>query len=358
MEPVLDASVAAHGPGEGRGIELRGAEVVAPFPLDLAAPLGLALDHADQGEAREGGLARVAAVREQPDDVVAADLDPAVPAVGRPVPVERARRRVGPRSAGRAGRARPAGRGGCPWSAGRDAAGARRRGRPRARAAPPARGRPGRPAPAARRARAGCPRVPPRGPEGRLRCAGWPRGSPRSSRPAAGHRAGAGPVRGGARRRGRPPRRPRSGTASGPGTSLARRRRSGTSRDGRLPREKSRGPLEDLVLPPEPLHLPPQPRQLGRLGLPRQGLGRAGREVLVPPAPELVGVDAELVGDRPQGLAALRQPSTASLSYSAVNRRRLLLSVLRSRCRWTPPDGCRGPHLTEVSTQPGQAQLR
>jgi hypothetical protein len=70
MEPVLDASVAAHGPGEGRGFELRGAGVVAPFPLDLAAPLGLALDHADQGEAREGGLARVAAVREQPDDVV------------------------------------------------------------------------------------------------------------------------------------------------------------------------------------------------------------------------------------------------------------------------------------------------
>src|SRR3954447_16235751 len=37
-------------------------------------------------------------------------------------------------------------------------------------------------------------------------------------------------------------------------------------------------------------------------------------------ASELVGVNPELVGDRLQGLAALRQPSTASLSYSAVNR--------------------------------------
>ena len=40
----------------------------------------------------------------------------------------------------------------------------------------------------------------------------------------------------------------------------------------------------------------------------RQSLGRAGREMLVPPAPELVGVDAELLGDRLKGLAALRQP--------------------------------------------------
>src|SRR4051794_35291777 len=153
------------------------------------------------------------------------------------------------------------------------------------------------------------PRAPPRGPEGSLRCAGWPRGPPRSPRPPVGRRAGAGPVRGGARRRSRSPRRPRSGTASGPGTSHARRRRSGTSRDGRLPGEKSRGLLGDLVLLLEPLHLPAKPGQLGRLGLlPRQGLGRAGREVLVAPAPELVGVDPELLGDRLQGLAALRQP--------------------------------------------------
>src|SRR3954451_9615038 len=72
------------------------------------------------------------------------------------------------------------------------------------------------------------------------------------------------------------------------------------------PWRKSRGLLEYLVLLLEPLHLPPQPRQLGLL--PRQGLGRAGREVLVAPAPELVGVDPELLGDRLQGLPALRQP--------------------------------------------------
>src|SRR4051794_7039542 len=99
MGPGLPAPMAPGGAGEGGGIEPRGAEVVAPFPLDLAAALGPALDHADQGEAGEGGLARVAAVREQPGrvaaDGVAADLDPAVPAVGRLVPVERARRRVG-----------------------------------------------------------------------------------------------------------------------------------------------------------------------------------------------------------------------------------------------------------------------
>src|SRR3954452_19683096 len=75
------------------------------------------------------------------------------------------------------------------------------------------------------------------------------------------------------------------------------------------PARKSRRPLQDLVLLLEPLHLPPQPGQLGGLGLlPRHGLGRAGREVLVAPAPELVGMDPESLGDLLQGLAALRQP--------------------------------------------------
>src|SRR3954452_15482959 len=75
------------------------------------------------------------------------------------------------------------------------------------------------------------------------------------------------------------------------------------------PARKSRRPLQDLVLLLEPLHLPPQPGQLGGLGLlPRHGLGRAGREVLVAPAPELVGMDPEFLGDLLQGLAALRQP--------------------------------------------------
>src|SRR3954465_4629096 len=58
--------------------------------------------------------------------------------------------------------------------------------------------------------------------------------------------------------------------------------------------------------PPPP---PPPPGQSGGPGLsPRDGLGRAGREVLVAPAPELVGMDPEFLGDLLQGLAALRQP--------------------------------------------------
>src|SRR5215203_3817626 len=75
---------------------------------------------------------------------------------------------------------------------------------------------------------------------------------------------------------------------------------------GRLPGEKSRGAPEDLVLLLEALHLAPQPGQLGRLGpLPGERLGRAGRQTLVPPAPELVGVHPELLGDRLQRPAAL-----------------------------------------------------
>src|SRR3954467_7696507 len=99
VQPVLDAPVAARRAGEGGGVEGGRAQVVAPFPLELAAALGLALDHAEHGQAREGDLARVAPVREQPShlvaDGVAADLDPAVPAVGGLEGVERTRRRVG-----------------------------------------------------------------------------------------------------------------------------------------------------------------------------------------------------------------------------------------------------------------------
>ena len=75
------------------GVEPGGGQIVAPLPLDLAAALGLALDHADHGEAGKGDLARVAPVREQPGHVVAdgvpADLDPAVVAVDRLEGVER-----------------------------------------------------------------------------------------------------------------------------------------------------------------------------------------------------------------------------------------------------------------------------
>src|SRR3954470_11914253 len=85
--------------GEARRVQLGGGKIVAPRPLDLAAALGGALDHADHGEAGKCDLARVAPVGEQPGDVaadrVAADLDPAVPSVGRLEGVERARRRVG-----------------------------------------------------------------------------------------------------------------------------------------------------------------------------------------------------------------------------------------------------------------------
>src|SRR4051812_49625428 len=99
VQAVLDPPAAAHRAGEGGGVEAGRAQVVAPLPLDLAAAPGPALDHADHGEAGEGDLARVAPVREQPGhlvaDGVAADLDPAVVAVGRLEGVERTRRRVG-----------------------------------------------------------------------------------------------------------------------------------------------------------------------------------------------------------------------------------------------------------------------
>src|SRR3954454_15080803 len=85
--------------GEARRVERGGGEVVAPFPLDLAAALGLALDHAEHGQTGKGALAGVAPAGEQPGHVVAdgvaADLDPSVVAVGGLEGVERTRRRVG-----------------------------------------------------------------------------------------------------------------------------------------------------------------------------------------------------------------------------------------------------------------------
>src|SRR4051812_13440271 len=114
------------------------------------------------------------------------------------------------------------------------------------------------------------------------------------------------------------------------------------------PWRKSPRPLEDLVLLLEPLVLAPQPGQLGRLGLlPRQGLGGAGRQALVPPAPELVGVDPELSATCCRAFPLSSSRFTASALYSAVNRRRFLFSIVPSRAG--------GLHLTKVSTQPGQA---
>src|SRR3954470_14568957 len=99
VQPVLDAPVGPYRAGEARRVEGGGGEIVAPFPLDLAAALGGALDHADHGEAGKGDLAGVAPAGEQPGHVVAdgvaADLDPAVPAVGGLEGVERTRGRVG-----------------------------------------------------------------------------------------------------------------------------------------------------------------------------------------------------------------------------------------------------------------------
>src|SRR5689334_12115202 len=69
------------------------------------------------------------------------------------------------------------------------------------------------------------------------------------------------------------------------------------------------GPLEDLVLLLQPLVLALQPGQLRCFGLlSGQGLGGAGRQTLVAPRPELVGVDAELGRHLLQGLAALLEP--------------------------------------------------
>src|SRR5947208_3359060 len=85
--------------GEARCVQLGGGEMVALLRLDLAAALGGALDHADHGEAGKCDLAQVAPAGEQPGHVaahrVAADLDPAVLAVGRGVGLEGTGRRVG-----------------------------------------------------------------------------------------------------------------------------------------------------------------------------------------------------------------------------------------------------------------------
>src|SRR6185503_21154599 len=50
VQPVLDAPVGPYRAGEARRVERGGGEVVAPFPLDLAAALGLALDHAEHAQ--------------------------------------------------------------------------------------------------------------------------------------------------------------------------------------------------------------------------------------------------------------------------------------------------------------------
>src|SRR3546814_2115566 len=60
-----------HGGGEGVGVEAGGGDVVALLVPGPAVVLGGGLDHGDGGEAGEGALAGVSAVRLQPIDVVA-----------------------------------------------------------------------------------------------------------------------------------------------------------------------------------------------------------------------------------------------------------------------------------------------
>src|SRR4051812_37875572 len=74
------------------GIEKSRREIVSAREGRLAAPLHLGLDHGDGGKARKARLAREAAIGREPGHVmadnVAPDLDAAMVAVGRGVPVE------------------------------------------------------------------------------------------------------------------------------------------------------------------------------------------------------------------------------------------------------------------------------
>ena len=102
MQPVLKPPVAAHHASERLGIEFGRAKVIASFPLKLAVPLGLAFDHAEHGKSWECWLARVAAFREQPIDLVTDSMrtgfDPAVVAINGSMQVDGQRRRRRPRT--------------------------------------------------------------------------------------------------------------------------------------------------------------------------------------------------------------------------------------------------------------------
>ena len=66
VQSVLDVPVAAHGAGEGLGVEPGGGEIVALGPGGLAVAFGLGLDHGDHGKPGEAGFVGIAVVREQP----------------------------------------------------------------------------------------------------------------------------------------------------------------------------------------------------------------------------------------------------------------------------------------------------
>ena len=90
VQSVLDAPMRPHGTGEGGRIELGRAQVVAPLGGGVGPAFDDALDHADHGKAREAWLVGIAAVGEQPSDIVAdrmpALLDATVVTVRRRVP--------------------------------------------------------------------------------------------------------------------------------------------------------------------------------------------------------------------------------------------------------------------------------
>src|ERR1700687_5953759 len=71
MQAVLDAPMGADGRREGLGVERRRGEVVSPLPRDRAVSLDAGFDHADHRQMGEARLIGIAAIREQPVDLVA-----------------------------------------------------------------------------------------------------------------------------------------------------------------------------------------------------------------------------------------------------------------------------------------------
>src|ERR1700730_4722195 len=87
MQPVLDSPMGAGCRREGFGVEHCRREVISSLSRDRAISFDAGLDHADHGQMGEARLVGIAAIREQPIDLVADDmatlLDAAVVAVGR-----------------------------------------------------------------------------------------------------------------------------------------------------------------------------------------------------------------------------------------------------------------------------------
>jgi len=65
VQPVLDAPMAAHDATECFGIQLGGTQIISCLLLDFAVAFGLALDHADHGDAGEGRAVAGAGAREK-----------------------------------------------------------------------------------------------------------------------------------------------------------------------------------------------------------------------------------------------------------------------------------------------------